>query len=292
VTTVQRRDGACLGEFVEHGLRALVGAAVLMALGCGARSELPLPDEEGTQLEVDAEAPTPVNDASVGRTPSDDATSPTAIDAADGAAEAPFDAAREDDGALADAGSANGPPDASLPPTAACLTGGNVLWVDGDSDARWFVGTQTDSSLTGATFAVQAENYVETYDGALLEVHLPNTTTSEYTWFLEVNTWPSGEVMQTGVTYPVTTTAGSSGPVSTTAAYMQIAFGSATCGLLSGSFRLDQFTAQPGSEPLIDTLVTFTASFEAACEQPNPGLPPTPGVLRGCIHYDMANPNP
>jgi hypothetical protein len=58
--------------------------------------------------------------------------------------------------------------DAGLPSAQACLTGGHVFWVHGDPGCPWFVGTETFG--IGSAFAVEAEAYYATYDGALVQV--------------------------------------------------------------------------------------------------------------------------
>ena len=126
---------------------------------------------------------------------------------------------------------------------------------------------------------MQAENYYATYDGALVTVAPPGDPVGDNSWHLEFNTWPSGQAMQTGVTYPVHYDSTST----SSQAYMLIGY-TWTCGNLTGAFHVDEFTAQLGTaEQGIDTLTTFTASFAAVCDQGKTG------VLRGCVHYELAD---
>ncbi|MGO8996409.1 MAG: hypothetical protein ACLQVI_24100 [Polyangiaceae bacterium] len=260
-----------------------VGGLVL-ALGCGGRSEL-LEDEslvaapagpvvsepDATTAEVlDSSSPV-VLDAG----PATDASLPT-IDSG-----VPFDATAADapEEAAADSGSAS---DGALPSTAACLTGGNVLWVDGDPDVWpwWFAGTQTVAA--GSTWAVQAENYYATYDGAILEVYLPGASPGDPFWYFEFNTWGTGAAMEAGATYSNVSTPPPGARVIPSGDF-SIGY-AATCAILSGTFQVEEFTASPGTqEQGIDTLLTFTAAFSAVCEQTELG------VLRGCIHYDATS---
>jgi hypothetical protein len=194
---------------------------------------------------------------------------------------APFDATVPDasDDAGTDSGSES---DGALPSTAACLTGGNVLWVDGDPTVWpwWLVGVQTVS--VGSTWNVQAENYYATYDGAILEVRLAGSSPGDPFWYFEFNTWGTGGPMEAGVTY-----SNSSNPPAGATPIQNGDFSigyAATCAILSGTFHVQEFTASPGTEEQgIDNLLTFTATFSAVCEQTEVG------VLRGCIHYDASN---
>ena len=68
-------------------------------------------------------------------------------------------------------------------------------------------------------------------------------------------------------------------------ASLTIAYGAATCSVLVGEFRVDEFTATLGQEGQPDALQTFTVAFSAACEV----VPSEVGVLRGCIHYDASS---
>ncbi len=142
--------------------------------------------------------------------------------------------------AIVDAGPDRANQDATdgLPSTAPCLTGGNVLYVNGGSGSFWLTGAQTVS--TGSTWAVAAQNYSAKYDGALIEVHLPNSQSTDPWWYIAFDTSNFSQAVQLGTVYtnaaPYSATAGAAG---LTIGYAQ------TCGSLGvGSFRIDQLVAQ------------------------------------------------
>jgi hypothetical protein len=164
-------------------------------------------------------------------------------------------------------GQDSGPEAGALPSTAPCLTGGHVLKVEGDPGCFWFSGTQYDA--LGSSWAVEAEAYFATYDGASIQVLPPASAQSGGPgWFLNFNTWNAREPMQTGVVYDV-------GMVSNGGSFGY----ASTCVSASGSFRVDDFRATGGTgSPEIGMLLSFTAAFSIACDG-------SPGVLRGCIHF-------
>jgi hypothetical protein len=168
--------------------------------------------------------------------------------------------------------------DAGLPSSAACLTGGNVLWVDGDPDSWWFVGQETITSSGG--WGSQADNYYATYDGVIVEAALTANPTPDR-WYFQLNTWGTGKPMVAGTTY-----SNAPNPPAGTAAIPSddfvIGYGW-TCGMVVGTFRIEEFTAAPGdSGANSNQLLSFTAVFSAVCDRVNPTHL---GVLRGCIHY-------
>src|SRR5580700_6789571 len=117
-----------------------------------------------------------------------------------------------------------------LPSTAECLTGGHVLWVEGDPGCFWFAGTQLDS--LGSSWSVEAEAYYAVYDGALLEVQPPASADAGGSWYFNFNTWNLREPMQTGVVYDALAASGSY-----LVGYVR------TCSSAYGSFRVDEFNA-------------------------------------------------
>lgn len=176
------------------------------------------------------------------------------------------------DAAIVEAGPDAAAQDATvgLPSTAPCLTGGNVLYVNGGSGSFWFAGTQTDS--TGSTWAVSAQNYTAKYDGALIEVHLPGSQSTDPWWYIGFDTSNFSQAVQLGTVYtnaaPYSATAGAAG---LTIGYAQ------TCGSSGvGTFRIDQLVAQGDASE--DTLIAFTAAFSATCAG-------NPVPLQGCVHY-------
>ena len=192
------------------------------------------------------------------------------IDAAAEGEAGPVDAAMDAEAALEDVTPDRGAQDAAGDlSTAPCLTGGNVLYVNGGSGSFWLTGAQTDS--TGSTWAVSAQNYTAKYDGALVEVHLPGSQSSDPWWYIAFDTSNFSQAVQLGTVYtgaaPFSATAGAAG---LTIGYAQ------TCGTGVGSFRIDQLVATGDASE--DTLVELTAAFSATCEANS--VP-----LRGCIHY-------
>jgi hypothetical protein len=159
-----------------------------------------------------------------------------------------------------------GPDD--LPSTDVCLTGGHVLWVQGDPGCFWFAGTQNDG--VGSYWSVEAEEYYATYDGALLEVKPPaSADAGAASWYFNFNTWNMKTPMTTGVVYDALAVTGGY-----FVGYAQ------TCTTAYGSFRVDEFRATGGDAAVggVSTLLGFTAAFSVTCDG-------TPGVLRGCIHF-------
>jgi hypothetical protein len=171
-----------------------------------------------------------------------------------------------------------------LPSTAACLAGGNVLWLEGDPDSWWgFAGTQTFS--TGTFWLGYADNIYAKYDGTTVSIGVPGSVPGGE-WQFAFSTWSVAGIsvpgpLQTGVVYSVTP----SNYAEDLTIYSPTAQG---CGI-GGAFRLDAFSAQSGlGGDTEDTLLTLTATFSASC----PHAEGKTGILRGCLHYDSTNPNP
>jgi hypothetical protein len=171
------------------------------------------------------------------------------------------DATATDAAASDDPQEADGVGDMGLPSTAPCLTGGHVLWVQGDPGNVLFSGTQTYAA--GTSWLVEAEAYYATYDGAYVVVGLPGGGG----WYFSFNTWGLKQPMQTGVRYDASDT----GSGSELVRYLR------TCMTQTGSFEVEDFSAE-GGEGGIGTLLSITASFSVTCDN-------SPGAVRGCFHY-------
>ncbi len=179
-----------------------------------------------------------------------------------GDTDAPADATADDGSAGSDS-PAIGTND--LPSTAECLTGGHVLWVQGDPGCFWFTGTQRDA--IGSSWSVEAEDYyAPTYDGALLEVGPPDAGGAG--WMFNFNTMNVKQPMNTGVVYDVLAV-----NAMTMVGYVR------TCTTAYGNFRVDELRAVGGTDGGgIGMLLSFTAAFSVTCDG-------YPGVLRGCVHF-------
>jgi hypothetical protein len=204
-----------------------------------------------------------------------DADAPSAVDAsqADATADAPWTPA--DAGSVdADGGDGTSPSDPTLPSTAACLTGGNVLWVDGEPGSWWLGGTQTDSVGTqwsGGVGCCQSQ-----IDDVTMWVDLPGGGSTSWSFGLQVQ-----QPMMAGETY-------SNAPNPPAGAFPVPSYGllisypvvTHKCEAV-GTFRIDAISADltvgAGGGPL----ETLTAAFSVVCGS---------GVLRGCMHYDSQNP--
>jgi len=182
---------------------------------------------------------------------------------------APIDASL-DEGAPPEASTdGSAPPEAStddagLPSSAACSTGGHVFWVHGDPGCPWFAGTETDG--LGSAFAVEAEAYYATYDGALVQVTPAEGGSADW-WSINFNTWKTKQAMVTGVVYDVAAVNESE----------IVQHGTGCPGNVSGHFRVDEYEAL-GDNGGIGTLLGFTAVFVFKCEN-------VVGELHGCVHF-------
>jgi hypothetical protein len=142
-------------------------ALAMLATGCGGRVVgEPSSATDGAPDASDHwdSAPSGLADAAVGPVDADAGFGNT--DAASPVLDSSADTTTGVEGGNVDGGD-------GLPSTADCLIGGNVLWVSGDPGSAIYPGEQTVS--TGSTWSVSAEADVAAYDGALLEIHLPNT---------------------------------------------------------------------------------------------------------------------
>jgi hypothetical protein len=209
-----------------------------------------------------------------------DATARSAVDArvqldvitdaaSPNAAQTP-DAADASDGPIVDAiadGSASDvdPTLGVLPSTAMCLTGGNVLWIEGGPGNFWFTGTQLDTD-TSIWYAEAISDYSMPYDGVLIEVTPAGVSPPGTRWGLTFNSWASRTPLLPGFTYDGSQFLGDS-----TIGYL------ATCAAATGSFRVDTFTGTPLDGGL-GGVTDFTAAFSFGCEG-------SAGALSGCVHY-------
>jgi hypothetical protein len=246
--------------------RKLVFGMCCGLVACGGRSELL---EDSIQI-LPAGGPAS-NDA--GSTVWDgvvDAGSPGSPVKPDGAAPP------EGGGSPSDAG--------GLPSTAACLTGGNVFWVDGDPDSYWSYWITGARTVTGGAWSATAVAAYHEYDEATIVIpDAISATTSS--WVVELTAFgPSSRtgVFESGTTYsnfvdpPAGSVPGGIG---------NLIFGTA-CSALVQTVYLEEFVPSPTPGPPTTGLLTFTAAFSVAC----PVGPGSDGWLHGCIHYDSRNP--
>jgi hypothetical protein len=190
------------------------------------------------------------------------------------------------DAGFEEAAEADGPPtEASLPSTAPCLTGGNVLWLQADPASFWYAGAETLSDAAVWSSLEEANAYYFVWDGVYVQTMADDAGPGEY-WTLQLNTWGLHAPLETGVVYDMAQGGGD------LIGYMR------SCGPttgLRGQFRVDAFAATtldggsvdgdggvPGG---IGRLVTFTAAFWARCN--NTADPGPLGVLQGCVHYQQ-----
>jgi hypothetical protein len=241
-------------------------------MACGGAIELPETSRDAQALDGPFPDAMPVSGAA-DATSALDAPHNTALDAgADAsagtdAALASRDATTADDAYTWSDGPAVGTD--GLPSTAECLTGGHVLWVQGDPGCFWFTGTQRYA--LGSSWFVEAERYYATYDGAYLVVGVPASTQSGGGdgWRLNFNTWNVKQPMRTGVVYDALAVTGQN-PAS---------YNMQTCASAYGTFRVDEFRAVGGTDTSgIGMLLSFTAAFSLTCKD-------STGVLRGCVHF-------
>ena len=191
--------GVCL-------LKATATVVVAGQLACGARSNLldrepePVTIEEGLDGSTARSSDATIANGgdSAGQVAPDTgvAAPPSSVDASSSTADAmmPSDAAEDQ---------SDGPSavDGGLPSTAACLTGGNVLWVEGEPNSLWLAGAQTDAK--GSAWTTQAESDYAMYDGVYISVTLPGSTLGTPWWGFQFDTWPSEVAMDVGVDYVV-----------------------------------------------------------------------------------------
>jgi hypothetical protein len=263
----------------NRNLPPLTLALCAFALACGGRSSL-FEDSPPIEVSVGGSRSGAGEDAGLGaglrdaRAPSDDgAVSVLADDASpadDAAATAPDDAAVGPYGAL--------------PSPAACLTGGNVLWVDGDVGSWWLDGTQTVSSKS--VWLGYADSFYATFGEVTLSI-LGSPGVAD--WDVSFNTWTASSTapgaitatpLQVGIVYPVR--------YSNFTQQIAITGPTGLCNPVEGAFRLDEFTAQndPNVAAAEQPLLTLTAVFYVSCEN----SPVPSAVLRGCVHFDASNP--
>ena len=155
-------------------------------------------------------------------------------------------------------------PIALVPPTgvgstAACLTGGNVLFLDGDPGAFIHPGIET---LTNGTWgATSTSEYVQ--------IDMTPAASNESLWTLTFSSQQLGQALAAQVytgaaRYPFEPP-GAPG--------LDISGNGGGCNTLSGSFQIEEVDEADGG-----TLEGFTATFEQHCEEQDAGL-------RGCVHY-------
>jgi hypothetical protein len=151
--------------------------------------------------------------------------------------------------------------------TAACLTGGNVLFVDGDvgDSVHPGIDTITLGVFTGTEVGGSAPTRV-TIDVA------PNDAGQGTLWTATFST----EALGTSLVAQVYDDAQRVDYTSPSHPGMEVIEAAATCNALSGRFEVHELTITSGT-----TVTAFTATFEQACE-PSGSNPP---VLRGCVHF-------
>jgi hypothetical protein len=148
--------------------------------------------------------------------------------------------------------------------TAACLTGGNVLFLDGDVGDPVHVGIDsiTLGLWTGTHLGGGAPNRVD--------VAVQPTDSSQGTlWTATFSTEELGLAM-TAQVYDNAERVDFAAPGH---AGMEVIDAGATCNTLTGRFQVHDLTISGGT-----TVTDFTATFEQHCDGGTP-------ALRGCVHF-------
>jgi hypothetical protein len=161
-------------------------------------------------------------------------------------------------------------PGAALPSSAACLAGGNILWIDGDPDALIFEGTTT---VAGGTWKAMPWDDIEWNSGAAFEITPSDATPETPPWVVNftLSFTPEPQPIVLGTVYsPTIPSENTLGPELPVLNVEQIY----ACDQSEGAFRVDALTDSSD-----DTLLlSVTATFWLHCYGHK-------GLLRGCVHY-------